>query len=759
MKKTLFTLAVLLSSALASFAQPASVPDVKSDATDVYQLYVNGGQNGFYFADWGGATLSEETIDGKKVEKEEAFKWSGCQFKSVDVYGKKYFHLDVYPMQDMTLGVVMINSKTGGNEAEKGYQVPSLTAKQWNSIDIPVEYYVNKGASMAHLYQVKLISKVTTDATTADASDGFDNGDGTGTFYIGNYYFYGKRDLSGESTTLASVSLDASIVASSGTFTINATPYTDAGRELTSDVTYTISDGATLTQDGNKLTVTVTKAGTYTITATSGEKTATATIYAIEPAAAPTDDASNVLAYYSDTYGATAPTVSDAGWNWGFSKYAEVSLADNDKAYVVSQAGTFGLNLGAKDITGYTKLHADIYATKATSGYVIWEGGTTGIDGTNTAFSLKEGWNSVDISIANNTGTEATWLQFYIGGSADADKIDFAIDNVYATTGNVEIPFTIGSADANGFTPVRGTIAEENLADIKALNVTALDISKAKLAEGITKIETANPNTIIAVNFTKDADGKVTSTQAAQLTGSKNLVYRDTYIFPLAKLEFVDGYDVYNKFFISTGTTGYKYTRKLAAGQYATTMLPMAVETSKLANGITVYDFDKSSTATEVKFTRNRTILSGAEPHVIHNSNATEVEFTVSCTGDFNITANPASATLTSTDGKVNFCGNYIQFTADGTQYGLKASETEGVNLYKVVSPAYIGAFRAYITGVSAASAKVFFSDGTATGISGISTDGTRGDAEVYNLAGQRVDAGSLPAGIYVRNGKKFIKK
>lgn len=183
MKKTLFTLAVLLSSALASFAQPASVPDVKSDATDVYQLYVNGGQNGFHFDGWGGAKLSEETIDGKKVEKEEAFQWSGCQFTSVDVYEKKYFHLDVYPMQDMTLGVVMINSKTsGGNEAEKGYQVPSLTANQWNSIDIPVEYYVNKGASMAHLYQVKLISKVTADATTADASDGFANGDGKGTF-------------------------------------------------------------------------------------------------------------------------------------------------------------------------------------------------------------------------------------------------------------------------------------------------------------------------------------------------------------------------------------------------------------------------------------------------------------------------------------------------------------------------------------------------------------------------------------------------
>ena len=759
MKKTLFTLAVLLSSALASLAQPASVPDVKSDATDVYKLYVNGGQNGFSFADWGGAKLSEETIDGKKVEKEDAFKWSGCQFTSVDVYEKKYFHLDVYPMQDMTLGVVMINSKTSniseGNEAEKGYQVPSLTANQWKSIDIPVEYYVNKGASMAHLYQVKLISKVTKDATTADASDGFDNGDGTGTFYIGNYYFYGKRDLSGESTTLASVSLDASIVASSGTFTINATPYTDAGRELTSGVTYTISDGATLTQDGNKLTVTVTKAGTYTITATSGENTATATIYAI-PAAPPTEYASNVLAYYSDTYGATAPGISEAGRNWGFSKYAEVSLADNDKAYVVSHAGTFGLNLGAKDITGYTKLHADIYATKATSGYVIWEGGTTGIDGTNTAFSLKEGWNPVDISIANNTGTEATWLQFYIGGRADADKIDFAIDNVYATTGNVEIPFTIGTADANGFTPVRGTIAEENLADIKALNVTALDISKAKLAEGITKIETANPNTIIAVNFTKGADGKVTSTQADQLTGSKNLVYRDTYIFPLAKLEFVDGYDVYNKFFISTGSTGYKYTRTIGAKKYVTIMVPAIVEYNTLQTkypALSVYNFDAvNSTATEVKFNKG-TVLTPAEPHVLHNSSNADITLTVEGTGDLNL-AQPASATQGTT---VKFIGTYAAATANGTQYGLQSSTGSAPEFRQIDSPAVIPAFRAYITGVSA-SAKVFF-EGETTGINSIKANGESNDGQVYNLAGQRVNAANLPAGIYVKNGKKFIKK
>ena len=74
-------------------------------------------------------------------------------------------------------------------------------------------------------------------------------------------------------------------------------------------------------------------------------------------------------------------------------------------------------------------------------------------------------------------------------------------------------------------------------------------------------------------------------------------------------------------------------------------------------------------------------------------------------------------------------------------------------------SPAYIGVFRAYLKGVSAASAKVFFNDGTSTGINGINADGALGDGQVYNIAGQRVNASNLPAGIYVKNGKKFIKK
>lgn len=489
-------------------------------------------------------------------------------------------------------------------------------------------------------------------------------------------------------------------------------------------------------------------------------------VFTLTAAPAPTEAAGNVISLYSDAY--NAATTFNIGY-WGSSTAVAEETVGTDKLYHFTNFNYLGWEFNSDiDLSGMKYLHVDVLPLSDTGlrltpimrGGSLTEQADKGDCGT---LKTKE-WNSIDIPLSNFNLDFANYKAFqlkFVGANGEnAKNANLYIDNVYFwTDGAAQPALTISpSAGDHGFYKVKGTLNVDTKATLESTDKIALDLTGVTIAEGVGTINFKNPNTVVKVAGTVTDN---VATPTVDLGDTRNLLVANSqgYLFPVKTYEVDDAYPVYHAFFISCGTTGWKYTRKLAAGQYATTMLPTAVETSKLADGITVYDFDKSSTATEVKFTRNRTILSGAEPHVIHNSNATEVEFTVSCIGDFNITANPASATLTSTDGKVNFCGNYIQFTADGTQYGLKASETEGVNLYNVVSPAYIGAFRAYITGVSAASAKVFFSDGTATGISGISTDGTRGDAEVYNLAGQRVNAGSLPAGIYVRNGKKFIKK
>lgn len=49
---------------------------------------------------------------------------------------------------------------------------------------------------------------------------------------------------------------------------------------------------------------------------------------------------------------------------------------------------------------------------------------------------------------------------------------------------------------------------------------------------------------------------------------------------------------------------------------------------------------------------------------------------------------------------------------------------------------------------------------GTTTGIGSVNVDkNNKADNAVYNLQGQRVDGKSLPKGIYIKNGKKFMVK
>jgi len=51
---------------------------------------------------------------------------------------------------------------------------------------------------------------------------------------------------------------------------------------------------------------------------------------------------------------------------------------------------------------------------------------------------------------------------------------------------------------------------------------------------------------------------------------------------------------------------------------------------------------------------------------------------------------------------------------------------------------------------------KMYFS--ATNGIKTVSAEET-GDGSVYNLSGQKMDADNLPAGVYIKNGKKFVVK
>ena len=140
-------------------------------------------------------------------------------------------------------------------------------------------------------------------------------------------------------------------------------------------------------------------------------------------------------------------------------------------------------------------------------------------------------------------------------------------------------------------------------------------------------------------------------------------------------------------------------------------------------------------------------------PHLVHNSTNADIMLTVEGTGDLNM-AQPVSATIPGNG--VQFIGNYAAKAGTGSEYALQnAKDINNVELRQVLSTANIPAFRAYLTGVSAA-AKISFR-GVITNIGTINGKRTINDGKIYTLDGRQVKDMSRH-GIYIINGHKIMK-
>ena len=174
-------------------------------ATNVKSIYsaALGNTSGYGFYDWGGGTGSAVTINGKEAYSISNFRWFGSQFNEIDASSMTTLHLDVYPFKTTTLAIVPINANVEGegNQPEKGYQF-DVTGGEWNALEIPVADIVADGVTMSKFYQIKYVSKVSNKAAPG-ATDGFENGDGTLTFYVGNVYLIGDEGQEPEFTLTA----------------------------------------------------------------------------------------------------------------------------------------------------------------------------------------------------------------------------------------------------------------------------------------------------------------------------------------------------------------------------------------------------------------------------------------------------------------------------------------------------------------------------------------------------------------------------
>lgn len=693
------------------------------------------------FGGWGQTTVSENiTVEGTPFIHLSKFNYIGLDGfgTQLDLSGMTHMHFDVLPITmngSLEVGPILATGDIREHLKKVGDNT-TLKQNQWNAIDIPLsdfglDFINNK------VFQIK-----------------FDKGNtATDELYLANIYFY--NNSVGEQT-LGSIKL-GSTLAIGTTLTTTVQAIASDGTAFVGDVTYTISDGATLTREGNTLTITGTD-GTYTLTATSGDKTVTTTVQLINPTSAPepTDAAEDVLSYYSDKYNTGVKAeVYNKGWEKGYTDCKEIALTATDNAYLVTGVGTWGLNLKAKDVTDYKKLCADIYACEEAPYTFVWQSTSITEKGT-----LKKGWNHLEIALGEAERTAADWVKFTIGNDT---KHDYTVlfDNIYATKADIKFNITTSGNVAKVVGPV--TAAEvEQINNVDAMNIDLRGVSS--IEEGVT-LQPMHKNAIIVATGSVTDGVYSADSKFDAIKDMKNVVVlaADGYYHPLKQLEFVDipGEPLWmgglrsTADFISTGDTGCKVTRTIKAHTHATVCVVSAiVNIPANLRAWEAVDYDET---TGIKFNKAN-VIGGNFPYVVRNATDEDTDLSFVQLGDINFNFWVGNEANKKQVGSTNiyFCGNWKEkLVTDGTQWIIK---NEGVNASIVKADGVkISPFRAYFTGIpEGASAKLNFNDEETTGITNVNA-AENNDGTLYNLAGQKVNA--TYKGIVIKNGKKYLVK
>lgn len=496
--------------------------------------------------------------------------------------------------------------------------------------------------------------------------------------------------------------------------------------------------------------------------AITGSFTTTKALALPTPTAEPTDAAENVLPYYSNKYNtglnAVGLVVYDKNWGKGYTDYKEVDLSPTDKAILVTGVGTWGLNLGIKDVTDYKKLCTDIYAYEEVPYNFEWEGTSITDKGT-----LKEGWNHLEIALGDAVRTGAHWVKFNIGTDA---KHDYTVlfDNIYATKADLDFSITTNERTAKVVGPITTAEVEQiNAADAMAIDLTGV----TSIADNVV-ITPSNVNAIIIVSGT-EANNTPNSKYDA-IKDMKNVVVlgTDGWYRPVNQLVMTDipGQPLWkgegiNKDWISTGETGWKLTRTIKAGDHASVCLPNGYVIKTIPDGLSVWQPTSYNKETGISFNHKTDEINSNFPLVIRNTTEKNIELAISNKGDINFknliadTANKYQ--LGSSEGtSVWFCGNFEEaLETDGTQWIIK---NEGFNASIVKAKGVkISPFRAYFTGIPEGTPeKLNFNDKETTGITNVNAAESNDDT-LYNLAGQKVNAAYK--GIVIKNGKKYLVK
>ena len=194
----------------------------------------------------------------------------------------------------------------------------------------------------------------------------------------------------------------------------------------------------------------------------------------------------------------------------------------------------------------------------------------------------------------------------------------------------------------------------------------------------------------------------------------------------------------------------------LQAG-WNTIVLPFGVsDLSVFGEGAKAYSF-AGITDGAIDF-KAETSINPQQPYVLY---ATEAKSEIVFLNVTNFRTSSESTDICSTKNGATFQGTYAPVEAPNMagKYGVVSSTGK---IVKGGNGAFIKGFRAYFElpeGVNGAKVNYRNEDGTVTAIKGISILNNGEEGNVYDLNGRKANASNLPAGVYVKNGKKYVVK
>lgn len=368
-------------------------------------------------------TPTDVSIAGNPTKLLSDFIVALIDFTSTDVSQMTTLHMDIYTPDVTGFNIWLLNN------GDRNAQI-TTSLNGWNSIDIPLQTYIDKGLIMTAIKLLKFESL---------------NGGGK-TAYVDNIYFYRAATLQPPTV---------------GTFTVPAKNLGDAPFALTpptsnntNPFTY-ISSNTNVAQISGNI-VTIVGGGTSTITAsqvsdgTYGPSSSFANLVVSFPAPGPSPtppvrDASLVVSMYtgSPTVYKNAINAVQANWSKG-STQSNFSFANGSNTCIqVNNLGFFGLvNQGDVNFSavGMQNLHIDVYVNTPLPNLFIFL--LSNGDQFYETGPLVAGWNSLNINLSKYPGANLSSIYGlkFEQNVAIPNNTQIYLDNIYFSKESVVNP-------------------------------------------------------------------------------------------------------------------------------------------------------------------------------------------------------------------------------------------------------------------------------------------------------------------------------